>query len=71
MIPTEEQVMIRDMARAFAAEQIAPFAAEWEDKAYFPAEVFKAMGKLGLMGMGRRRPGLCHLRHGVGGDRLR
>ena len=51
MIPTEEQVMIRDMARAFAAEQIAPFAAEWEDKAYFPAEVFKAMGKLGLMGM--------------------
>lgn len=51
MIPTEEQVMIRDMARAFAAEQIAPFAGEWEDKAYFPAEVFKAMGKLGLMGM--------------------
>ena len=51
MIPTEEQVMIRDMARAFAAEQITPFAAEWEDKAYFPSEVFKAMGKLGLMGM--------------------
>ena len=51
MIPTEEQIMIRDMARAFAAEQIAPYAAEWEDKAYFPREVFTAMGKLGLMGM--------------------
>jgi len=51
MIPTEEQIMIRDLARAFAAEQIAPYAAEWEDKAYFPREVFTAMGKLGLMGM--------------------
>jgi len=51
MIPTDEQIMIRDMARAFAAEQIAPYAAEWEDKAYFPREVFTAMGKLGLMGM--------------------
>ncbi len=51
MIPTEEQIMIRDMARAFAAEQIAPHAGEWEDQAQFPAEVFKAMGELGLMGM--------------------
>ena len=51
MIPTEEQVLIRDMARTFATKQIAPFAAEWEDLARFPAEVFKAMGKLGLMGM--------------------
>jgi butyryl-CoA dehydrogenase len=51
MIPTDEQIMIRDMARAFAAEQIAPYAAEWEAEAHFPAEVFKAMGKLGLMGM--------------------
>ncbi|MDE0944341.1 MAG: acyl-CoA dehydrogenase family protein [Alphaproteobacteria bacterium] len=51
MIPTEEQVMIRDMARAFAAAQIAPHAARWEDEAHFPRDVFTAMGKLGLMGM--------------------
>ena len=51
MIPTDEQIMIRDMARAFAAEQIAPYAAEWEDKAHFPRHIFTAMGKLGLMGM--------------------
>ncbi|MFP6748174.1 MAG: acyl-CoA dehydrogenase family protein [Alphaproteobacteria bacterium] len=51
MIPTDEQVMIRDMARAFARERIAPFAAQWEDEAFFPREVFKAMGELGLMGM--------------------
>lgn len=51
MIPTDEQIMIRDMARAFAAERIAPFAAEWEERAHFPRNVFAAMGKLGLMGM--------------------
>jgi alkylation response protein AidB-like acyl-CoA dehydrogenase len=51
MIPTEEQIMIRDMARAFAAEQIAPYAAEWEAEAHFPRHIFTAMGKLGLMGM--------------------
>ena len=51
MIPTEEHVSIRNMARTFAMKQIAPFAAEWEDQAHFPTEVFKAMGKLGLMGM--------------------
>ncbi|MBL6952548.1 MAG: acyl-CoA dehydrogenase family protein [Alphaproteobacteria bacterium] len=51
MIPTDEQVMIRDMARAFAAEQIAPYAAEWEETAHFPRHIFTAMGKLGLMGM--------------------
>ncbi len=51
MIATAEQVMIRDMARAFAAERIAPHAAQWEDEARFPREVFEAMGKLGLMGM--------------------
>ncbi|MDA1100396.1 MAG: acyl-CoA dehydrogenase family protein [Proteobacteria bacterium] len=51
MIPTDEQIMIRDMARAFAAEQIAPYAAAWEDNAHFPRDIFTAMGKLGLMGM--------------------
>ena len=51
MIPTDEQIMVRDMARAYAAEQIAPFAAQWEETAHFPRDVFTAMGKLGLMGM--------------------
>ncbi|MBT6428646.1 MAG: acyl-CoA dehydrogenase [Rhodospirillaceae bacterium] len=51
MIPTDEQVMIRDMARSFAAEQLAPHSAAWEAEAHFPREVFEAMGKLGLMGM--------------------
>ena len=47
----EHQIMIRDMARSFAAERLAPFAAEWDRDARFPAEAVKAMGELGLMGM--------------------
>ena len=47
----EHQIMIRDMARSFAAERLAPFAAEWDRDARFPAEAVKAMGELGLLGM--------------------
>ena len=48
---TEHQRMIRDMARSFAAERLAPFAAEWDRAARFPAEAVAAMGELGLLGM--------------------
>jgi len=48
---TEEQTMIRDMARAFAAEQLAPYAAEWDRTHTFPAEAIRQMGELGLLGM--------------------
>jgi butyryl-CoA dehydrogenase len=47
----EHQIMIRDMARSFAAERLAPFAAEWDRDARFPAEAVKAMGELGFLGM--------------------
>ena len=51
MLLSEEQTMIRDMARAFAAEQLAPKAAEWDRESRFPKEAIDAMGPLGLMGM--------------------
>ncbi len=51
MIPTEEQRLIRDTARAFAEERIVPHAARWEEEAHFPRELFTEMGALGLMGM--------------------
>jgi len=51
MIPTEEQGMIRDMARAFASEKLAPHAAEWDRDAVFPTKAIREMGSLGLMGM--------------------
>ncbi len=48
---TEEQTMIRDMARDFARERLAPNAAEWSRTATFPAAAIRQMGELGLMGM--------------------
>jgi butyryl-CoA dehydrogenase len=51
MLLTEEQTMIRDMARAFAAEQLAPHAAEWDRTHTFPADAIRQMGELGLLGM--------------------
>jgi butyryl-CoA dehydrogenase len=51
MALTEHQAMIRDMARSFAAERLAPYAAQWAREARFPAEAVSAMGALGLLGM--------------------
>lgn len=48
---SEELQMLRDMARDFADEKIAPFADEWDEKHYFPyEEVMKPMGELGFFG---------------------
>ena len=48
---TEEQGMIRDMARDFARRELAPYAAEWDRSGGFPEDMYKRMGALGLMGM--------------------
>jgi glutaryl-CoA dehydrogenase (non-decarboxylating) len=48
---SEELQMLREMARDFANEKIAPFADEWDEKHYFPyKEVVKPMGELGFFG---------------------
>src|SRR6266849_2885117 len=51
MILTQEQAIIRDLARSFANERLKPFAAEWDRAARFPAEAVGEMGQLGLFGM--------------------
>ncbi|HQT46064.1 MAG TPA: acyl-CoA dehydrogenase family protein [Acidocella sp.] len=51
MIPTEDQTMIRDTARDFAREVLAPNAAAWERDHAFPADAIAQMGALGFMGM--------------------
>jgi alkylation response protein AidB-like acyl-CoA dehydrogenase len=48
---TDEQREIRDLARRFADERIAPFASAWDREHRFPSEVFAALGELGLMGV--------------------
>jgi alkylation response protein AidB-like acyl-CoA dehydrogenase len=51
MIYTEEQLMVRDMARQFATEKLAPNAATWDRETIFPREAIREMGELGLLGM--------------------
>ncbi|MSQ67788.1 MAG: acyl-CoA dehydrogenase [Gammaproteobacteria bacterium] len=51
MLLTEEQTLIRDAARRFAAAQLTPHAARWDREEEFPAQALRAMGELGLMGM--------------------
>ena len=47
----EELEILRNMVRDFAAEKIAPFADEWDEKHYLPyEEAIKPMGELGLFG---------------------
>lgn len=48
---TETQLMIRDAARSFAREQLAPHAAEWDRASTFPKAALAEMGQLGFMGM--------------------
>jgi len=48
---SEELQMLREMARDFAAEKIAPYADEWDEKHYFPyEEAIKPMAALGFFG---------------------
>lgn len=51
MLLTETQEMIRDTARAFAREKLAPNAAAWDRGSIFPQEAIREMGTLGFMGM--------------------
>ena len=51
MILSEEQIQIRDAARDFAREQLAPHAAEWDRARTIPDNIFTQMGALGFLGM--------------------
>jgi alkylation response protein AidB-like acyl-CoA dehydrogenase len=51
MALNEAQTMIRDAARAFAQERLAPNAAEWDRTSEYPRAAIAEMGKLGFMGM--------------------
>jgi alkylation response protein AidB-like acyl-CoA dehydrogenase len=48
---TEEQIAIRDTARDFAQNEIAPSTIERDIKAEFPFEIIKKLGEFGFMGM--------------------
>ncbi len=48
---TEEQLMIKETARKFAVEELAPKASERDEKEEFPHEEVKKLAELGFMGM--------------------
>lgn len=59
---TDEQTAFQDMARQFAADELAPRAAEWDETSYFPVEVMRKAAALGLAGI--------YVREDVGGSAL-
>ncbi|ABQ35669.1 MULTISPECIES: isobutyryl-CoA dehydrogenase [Bradyrhizobium] len=58
----EEQIAVRDMARAFAAEKIAPHALRWDEEKHFPVDVMRQAAALGMGGI--------YIRDDVGGSGL-
>jgi alkylation response protein AidB-like acyl-CoA dehydrogenase len=59
---TEEQAAIREMAIKFAAEELAPFAVEWDQAKSFPVKTLRKAAALGLAGI--------YTRENVGGSGL-
>jgi alkylation response protein AidB-like acyl-CoA dehydrogenase len=46
----EDERAIEDAARRFARERLAPFAAEWDEREFFPVETLReAWGSRGFM----------------------
>ncbi len=59
---SEEQAAIRDMARDFAAAELAPHADEWDREKHFPVEALRKAAALGMGGV--------YVRDDVGGSGL-
>ncbi|MGA7712748.1 MAG: isobutyryl-CoA dehydrogenase [Rhizomicrobium sp.] len=45
---TEDQRAVEDMARRFARERLAPYAAEWDEKSFFPDDTVREAAALGF-----------------------
>ena len=48
---TEDYKMITQMVKDFADKEIRPDVRKWDEEQYFPKDLFKKAGKLGLMGV--------------------
>ncbi|WP_264406351.1 acyl-CoA dehydrogenase family protein [Vibrio owensii] len=47
----EDQRMFADTAQQFAAERLAPMAAEWDEKQIFPKDTLREAGELGFLSL--------------------
>src|SRR3546814_9404778 len=43
--------MCRDMLADFAEKHIRPHVSDWDERQFFPADLFHEMGAMGLMGV--------------------
>ena len=48
---TDEERLVRDTAREFAAERVEPHIADWFEAGMLPREISPELGKLGMLGM--------------------
>ncbi len=48
---TEDQRAIEDAARAFAAAELAPHSARWDEEKHFPIDVLRKCAELGFAGL--------------------
>jgi alkylation response protein AidB-like acyl-CoA dehydrogenase len=60
--PTDDQRAIREMAQAFAAAELAPHSARWDEEKHFPVDVMRHAATLGFAGV--------YVREDVGGSAL-
>ena len=49
--PSEEQRAFQETARAFAAERLAPYAAQWDEECTFPIPTLREAAGLGFAGV--------------------
>src|SRR5215208_3735651 len=48
---TDEQQMVQEMTRSFAARELAPVVSQMDRDGVFPEKYVKELGKMGLMGV--------------------
>ena len=48
---TEQQKLFKETVKSFAEKEIKPIASKIDKEEYFPFDLYKKMGKLGIMGM--------------------
>jgi len=48
---TEDQEQLRKEVRDFAQREVAPNVSRWDEASEFPADVVKALGRMGLLGV--------------------
>lgn len=58
----EEQSAFQDVARQFAAEELAPYAAKWDEDSFFPVDTLRKAAALGFAGI--------YVQEDVGGSAL-